>query len=279
MEREEIKWLVIATLVLGFCFSFRDWGEPVFNFGIGLKNFILVSILVGFSVLVHEFAHKKVAKKYDADIKFKTWPALLFAALLITILTNGYFIFAAVWVVSISTKHMLRPRHKYPHLGPWEGAKIAASGPISNFFLALVAAYFFVRTGGFFWEKLMIINFWIAAMNLFPFFRIVPAFMLGSQRTIHNITYKLSKGIYGKTNIPYMEGEVIFFGSRVLGIFLLILTAITAILVMHYKLIFIGLLVGVISAVAVYMFMQYYVENWDYLVKQSAPSLPKFRKK
>jgi Zn-dependent protease len=255
MDRSEIKLLTITTIVLGFCFSFRDWGINSFNFGMGIRNFIFVSILVAISIIIHEIVHKKIAKRYDAIVEFKTWNSLLFTALLITILTNGYVIFAAVWVVVISSKYLFRPGHKSPHLGPWERAKIAASGPFTNFILALISALLYVKTGAFIWNKLMIINFWMAGMNLFPFFRLFAILLMGSKQLAHNITYKLGRAVWGKEKLPYMEGEVIYFGSRLLAVFLLSLVVITAGIIIYFNRVFTALTIGFIGSIIIFLLM------------------------
>ncbi|MBT7062446.1 M50 family metallopeptidase [Candidatus Woesearchaeota archaeon] len=260
MDKSEFKLLAITTIVLGFCFSFRDWGISQFNIGVGIRNFILATILVAISIGIHEIVHKRFAKKYDATVKFKTWNSLLFAALLITILTNGYIIFAAVWVVVISSKYVLRPKHKFPHMGPWERAKIAAVGPFSNFILALIAGILAIKTGAFVWHKLMVINFWLATMNLFPFFRVIPLTMMVGQGDVRAMTHKLKKVVWHKNDIPYMEGEMIYFGSRLLGTFLLTLTIITAILTVYFNRIFLALSMGILGSIIMFFVIYHYLE-------------------
>jgi len=255
MDKSEFKLLATTTLVLGFCFSFRDWGISQFNIGIGIRNFILATVLVAISIAIHEIVHKR-----DAIVEFKTWNSLLFAALLITILTNGYVIFAAVWVVVISSKYILRPKHKSPHLGPWERAKIAAIGPFSNFILALIAGVLFMRTGAFVWNKLMIINFWLAAMNLFPFFRVIPLTMMVGQGDVRAMTHKLKKVVWHKNDIPYMEGEMVYFGSRILGTFLLTLTVTTAIITVYFDRILLALGIGILSSIVIFFIAYHYIE-------------------
>jgi len=278
MEKGEFKWLILTILVLGFCFSFRDWGVRQFDINIGLGNLILTTILVAFSVAVHEIAHRKTAKKYEAEIQFKTWGILLLAALIITALTNGYFIFTAVWALLITPKRLSRPKHKYPYVGPWERAKIAATGPVSNFILALIAAIFVIGTNSYFWTKLMTINFWMAAMNLFPFFRTIMIPVIGSKVTGYYLP-KTGKAMRQMVRSAYMEGEVVFFGSSALGIFLLTLTTVTAVIIMYFKMFLAGIAIGVIASVAMYIFMQYYFEPWNKYPYKSGRKFPSFRKK
>ena len=257
MDHEEIKYLMLTTAVLGFCFSYKEWFE-IFRFDLGI--YIATTVLVAVSVAVHELAHRNIAHRYGTTVKFRTWTSLLFTAMLIAILTNGYIVFAAVWVVSIGSKNIFRPKHKYPHVGPWERSKIAATGPLANFALALFAGFFAFKTAVPIWHKLMIINFWMAGMNLFPFFRILPILFVGMGKDFRNLTHKIRRSIWGRADMPYMEGEMIFFGSRMYSMFLLFLFSITATIVLYFGRIFTGVIVGFISAVFVWLFMEYYIE-------------------
>jgi hypothetical protein len=258
MDKQEVKYILITSVVLGFCFSFRDWGKQAFNFDAGLSNLILTTLLVFLSIAIHEIAHRKAGDKYNAQISFKTWHSLLFGALLITILTDGYIVFSAIWVVAISTKHVLRPRHKYPHLGPWESAKIAATGPVTSFAFGLLAAIIAFKTGSYIWNKLMIINLSFAVFNIVPFFRIIPALMGGSTDFIHNVSYKLSKHTWQNVKQTYMEGELVFFGSRTLSIFLMTLIFVTSFLVLTSKAVFVSLIIGIFAAVALYVLAEWF---------------------
>jgi hypothetical protein len=274
-DKSERNLLILTILVLGFCFSFRDWGIERFDFGVGLMNFILTTILVAFSVLVHLYSQKRKAKKHNAKITFHTWTSLLATAVVITILTNGYIIFAAVWVITIGSHQFLRAKHKYPHIGPFERAKIVAVGPMSNILLGLVSATLFFRTGAFIWEKLMIINFWFAVMNLFPFFRLLPLLFIGSNNLVHNITYKLSKKVL-HTTTTYMEGEIIYFGSRTLALFLFTLALTTSLIIFYFQEILIGIIVGIILSTIIWLFIEWYLEPHG-LTGEAPPSLPKIK--
>jgi hypothetical protein len=258
MDREEIKYILITSAVLGFCFSFRDWGQNAFDINTGFRNLIITSILVLISITIHEIAHRKIGDKYNAQISFKTWNSLLFGALLITILTDGYIVFSAIWVVGISTKHLLRPRHTYPHLGPWESAKIAATGPVTSLAFGLLAALIAFETNNIIWHKLMIINLSFAVFNIVPFFRIIPALMGGSTDFIHNISYKISKHAWQNVKQTYMEGELVFFGSRTISIFLMTLIFVTSFLVLTSKAVFASLMIGIFAATGIYVLAEWF---------------------
>jgi hypothetical protein len=258
MDKQELKYILITSAVLGFCFSYRDWVKNAFDINVAINSLILTTLLVFLSISIHEVAHRKIGDRYGAQISFKTWSSLLFLALVVTILTDGYIIFSAIWVVSISSQHIFRPGHKYPHLGPWESAKIAATGPVTNFVFGLIAAIIAFETASPIWHKLMIINFSFAVFNIFPFFRIIPALLGGKTDFIHNISYSISKHTGKTIKNARMEGEIIFFGSRTLSIFLMTLICVTSFLVLTSKAVFMSLMFGIFSAVAMYILAEWF---------------------
>lgn len=267
---DEVKEFLIICVVLGFIFSFRDWGETTFNIGAGIRNFLLTTFLVVVSVLVHEVVQRSYGARFGVSIKFKTWKLLTVAALVTTIITNGYVPFAAIWtmmtVYDSSHRFLFRPGKETPHFGPYERAKVALSGPLANLMLFLIAAYFNYRNPVFVWEKLMMVNAGIAIFNLFPFFRLLPAILFTRTRTLYQFTYKAGKVMQLKREtIPYLEGEILFFGSRPLWIFSFTL-ALTAISTIYYfKNLLVGAAISIVVAVVIYIIWQWFIEPWSYV--------------
>lgn len=263
----EIRDLIISILVLGFAFSFRHWGAQEFNISTGVSNFTIITLLVAFSFLIHEITHRVFAENSQADLRYRAWKFGLILAVIFAFLTNGWFIFAAVGVITITPLAIHRAgKSSKAFLGPYERAKIAVSGPMANFAIAIVAAILFSATSGFIWEKLFMINAWLAVMNLFPFFRNLP----------HVIWRKLvppgRKGpsfladIKGDERIlPQTEGEIVFFGSRPTWIFAFVFVTISCLFLM--KNIFTSLLLAFIIGAVLFMIWHYYVEPWSYQVK------------
>ncbi len=136
--RSEVLDLILITIVLGFCFSFRDWGFGAFDAFAGLRNFFVALILTGLSVGLHELAHEFAGQRYGVKIITKTWKPILLLALLSTLFTNGWIVFAAVWSILIISP-TYRIGRKALHSGPYERAKIAAVGPAVNIALLLIA--------------------------------------------------------------------------------------------------------------------------------------------
>jgi len=203
IDKGEIRDLAIAVLALAFAFSWRFAGPATFGNWAG--NFILVLLLVLVSVIVHEIVHRLVALKFQARVRSKLFMSSVVAMLLLTIVTNGWLVFAVPWAVSIIPLYFYRPGKPFPkwHLGPKETAVIAVAGPLTNFAIAVIARLL-VPSLGLVAEKLMVINISLAFFNMLPFLTAIPIMFTKMTPYI---------GIR-VTDMPYVEGEFVFFGSR-----------------------------------------------------------------
>lgn len=230
-SKQELSDMFLVIIVLGFCFSFRNWGSKTFDFGIGIANLILTTILVAIALSIHMWFNRYIAKRFSAKIRFVTWRTVLLISIFLCFLTNGWFVFAAVWAIQINATLFYRPKHRRAHMGPFERAKVGAAGPAINILLAIISAGIAFSTGSYIFSKFMFINIWIAGMHLFPFFRFGIAILLGwmsyaeKDRKSGSIAYGLSRYLrrlfYEKPGqVPYMEGEIIFFGSKSLWAFM-----------------------------------------------------------
>lgn len=157
----ELQQLLIAWLVLGFCFSasaiFRPAHFPML-FGASL-------ITLGLGFVGHELAHRYVARTYGYWAEFRLWPWGLAMAIVFALVSGGRMIFAAPGAV-----HILPTSFGYG-TSRKESGLISLSGPLANL---LVAPVFLPLTGfGGLLELIgstgFRINLWLAAFNLLPF--------------------------------------------------------------------------------------------------------------
>ncbi|MFH0868961.1 MAG: M50 family metallopeptidase [archaeon] len=207
IEKSELRDLAITILALAFAFGWRFSGAPTLGNWAG--NFMLVLILVIISVLVHEVVHRLVAIKFHARVHSKLFISAIGAMILVAILTNGWIVIAVPWAIYVVPLYMFRPGKPYPkwHLGPFETALIAVSGPLANFILAVVAKML-VPSLGLVAEKMIFINASLAVFNLLPFLTLIPVMFA-----------KMSPRGMKVKDVPYVEGEFVFFGSRALWTF------------------------------------------------------------
>ena len=176
-HKSEIKYFVIAVLVMAFALAFND-GSEVFEWAFWLKNFLMVTLIVGFSFLIHQIAHKLAAQHHGFETEFKLWgiqslkfsaknltraanktfprtvnifgkkilvhsfPIGVVLALIITIFSNGMLFFVAVGQYTLLVKKGLRVGKKYIEVTDYEEAKIALAGPMMHIFLMLIASFF-----------------------------------------------------------------------------------------------------------------------------------------
>lgn len=144
MDFLEIRDLLVAWLVLGLAFA-NLLG------GLALSPVIVSLATVGIGFLLHELAHRAVARNFGLGARFEANYSFLGLAFLMSFFG---FIFAAPGAVYTSGSRT-------------EGQQVAISvaGPVTNVLLA--AVFFFVpgQLGAYGFS----INSWLALFNMIPF--------------------------------------------------------------------------------------------------------------
>lgn len=128
MNSQEIKDFVIAWIALSVSFTILDVKR---NFALlGLKEIlfalIVSAIAVGTGFVLHEMAHRQVARKFGYYSEFRAWPMGLVLALILPIFTG--FIFAAPGATYIYGENISRK----------ENGIISIAGPLTNIGLAII---------------------------------------------------------------------------------------------------------------------------------------------
>jgi hypothetical protein len=90
-KRSELQQLLIAWLVLGFCFS----ASALFIPAAFPTMFALSLVTLGFGFVGHELAHRYVARLYGCLAEFRLWPLGLVMAVVFALVSGGRMIFAA----------------------------------------------------------------------------------------------------------------------------------------------------------------------------------------
>ncbi len=184
-NKQEISSLVIATLVIGFVFSFKDWGEETFNAAKGVMNLLITIIIVGASLFFRLSCQKIYGLSQGYKAEFQVWYTGLGIGLIVSFLSLGKFPLALVGCVIAA--HMVRQRLGEFRYGfsLWDNGMMSFWGILGNMILAIIFAIgaFFVPTSYFF-TKGLIFNIIMAFCSLLP--------------------------------IPQLDGLAIFFGSRML---------------------------------------------------------------
>ena len=164
--KNEIRGLIIAFVVLSFCFA-------ISNVGLDLKGIIslmpIVMVGVGIGFILHELGHKYMSIKHGYRAEFELWPLGLVIAFVTAFLG---FVFAAPGSVKTYADEMTDEIN----------GKITLAGPMANIGLAilfiLIAALIYPFSTHLELFRLMYlictvgfsVNAFLATFNLLPFY-------------------------------------------------------------------------------------------------------------
>lgn len=194
-SNEEIKGMVVATLIIGFIISFKEWGHgDEFDAMVGLKNLFSSILIVALAMIAHQTGQRIAGLHAGFQVQWNMWLYGLMIGLVLILVSRGNIWFIAPGGFII--KHMTQHRIGYFRYGinKWALAWIALAGPASNILLA-----------GFFktiqlWFKFIPIN--DALVNKVFLFNLVFA-------------------AYSLLPIPPLDGSHIFFASRLFFSFII----------------------------------------------------------
>ena len=154
----ELRHISISMLVLAVAIS--GLGPRWLGLERMATRLAVVSLPLAVGFIAHELAHKFVAMRYGYFAIYRIWVPGLLLALLVGLMTNGGWVFAAPGAVVILT----------PYFTSREGALIGLAGPLTN---VVVGCGFLplVLLGGIAGEMGMLgaaINFFLAFFNMLP---------------------------------------------------------------------------------------------------------------
>jgi len=237
-SKKEIKHISLASLVLALVFGFDD-KAPTFVLVHWLSNYFYILILVLIALLVHECAHKLVAKKYNYKTEYSLWEikrygfarkAIAAKNIPIGILLALFFIFFSaalsngsllVPFAAVGTFTLIKTKVIGKTYSPVEEIKISLAGPLTNIALAIIFLPF---------QTFSFINAVLAVYDLLP--------------------------------LPSLDGSKIFFKSRIIFMFVFIL-ALLVILILQLQLglveLFIAFLLAlIITVIAVINYLYFF---------------------
>lgn len=163
MEQNELKDIIISAGALALAFSLAMAGGIAGMRFLTFEAFLLSLISVSLGFILHELAHRAVARKYGAHAEFRMWRMGIAIALASSLFG---WVFAAPGAVYIYPKSDMWGRSS---LSKKTNGIISIAGPMTNIVLAL--AFFAV-------DKIIplgpvaslavSINVWLAFFNMLP---------------------------------------------------------------------------------------------------------------
>jgi hypothetical protein len=245
-ESKEALGLVSISVVLGFILSFRDWGDPLPVFKVGMLNWINSALVVFLSLVIVTSVQKLFAIKKNHNVNYKPWLVGLFVSFFVALFTEGNWLFLLPGGLLFSSL-------KLGHLGDeYEGrvvhhtrAIVAFMGPLTHLILAYIFnALFLSGFDNYLVDKLITLNLVLAITTILP----IPQMeSLVSKISGMKRTYNLFK------KPTALHGFYIFFDSRTFYVFSLVLILALASLMYSfhslYSFIVAGLLASMISII------------------------------
>jgi hypothetical protein len=214
-SRKEAKYLFITILVMTLALGFND-GQPSFDLNYWMGNLVGIFLIVAFSFLIHQIAHKLTARSFHFDTHFKWWgveylspkrgiakykkdfpkrvsffgkkfvietlPIGIIISLIVMIFSNGHLFFLAIGEYTLVLRRKARFGKKYVHIRDYDDAMIALSGPMSHVFLMFVAAIF--NNNGIF-DTFIFINSLLALFYMIPIHNLDGAKVLFGSRLLY----------------------------------------------------------------------------------------------
>lgn len=158
--RREAQDILISVLALTFAFSIANFSRSGFRVSPSDAMFVVLVSLVAvcLAFLLHELAHRQMARRYGGFAEFRVWPMGLLGGLMLSFLG---FVLAAPGAVYMSGIY-----------GNDRVGKAALAGPATNIILGaafLAAGYLMISSllGNIF-GYLAQINLYLGAFNLVP---------------------------------------------------------------------------------------------------------------
>ncbi|MCB9362828.1 hypothetical protein H6504_05310 [Candidatus Woesearchaeota archaeon] len=157
----EKRDLLVAWTLVSLCFVILYGRKPFMagDFSTFWMLFFICGVTVGAGFLLHELAHRKVARHFGAFAEFKADMKMLLGAIGLSFLG---FTFIAPGAVMISGNISNR-----------QNGIIAAAGPVANLILCVIFRMIFNISDGVLMQTIgyygFVINAWLAVFNMIPF--------------------------------------------------------------------------------------------------------------
>ncbi len=165
----ELGAIVVAALVTGFVFSFRDWGVEHFDASAGLFH-ILAATLAAALILLFRFSCQKIDGLFEGyKVTFKPWWTGYILAVIAAFIFNGQL--PLVLIGGVSVAFMVRQRMGEYRYGfsYWNSGIISLWAVYASILAATIFAFLLhIFPGSYFLEKGMAISLVMGVCSLLP---------------------------------------------------------------------------------------------------------------
>jgi Zn-dependent protease len=162
MDKEEIKDIAIAAVALALAFGIVFSGG-VFN--LNFEIFVISFLTVSTGFILHELAHRFLARKFGAYAEFRMWKEGVIMALVFSLFG---FVFAAPGAVYIHPRSDIWGRASA--ITRQQSGLISLAGPVTNILLAFMFVILSMFSSGIsdVFSMGTRINIWLAFFNMIP---------------------------------------------------------------------------------------------------------------
>ncbi len=170
-DNKELKDIGISTVILAFVFAYPGI-QGLLSFSSEIYMGFLVYLIILFLVFIpHELAHKFTAIRYGCVARYQImWDGLKFA-LMMAIITNGFFVIAAPGAVMISNQKVDVYGRMRSLITQKQNAYISMAGPAANIAVAaimLILPGSFILFGTDMASSIGFVSAFLALFNLIP---------------------------------------------------------------------------------------------------------------
>ena len=217
-DKEEVKSLIFAILILGFVVGFDD-GREVFDLIFWLRNLFNSMLIVALAIIVREVGHRVYALHTGHKAQLKIWWVGILTSLIISIVSLGKI--RILVYGGLITQIMQRHRIGYFRYwdGNWDKCLIAFSGAAANLALAFFFKLFMFMPNNALINEAIIINVLMASINMLPIPPLDGSMILFASREMYVFTLGLVWG--ASALLVFAPFWVALIGSVIFGLLFL----------------------------------------------------------
>jgi hypothetical protein len=141
ISKEEIKQIVITSLIIAFVWSFNKFGDtPETWLLLGLKNFAIGALFALIAIILNQVGQRMVAIYYGYDPIYEYCMIGLMIALVITFASRGFLVFFLPGAINVRHLSASRLGEFRYYTNDWEWAKAGFMGPFLNILAAVLVS-------------------------------------------------------------------------------------------------------------------------------------------